>query len=547
LTERPSGTSLFQEQLAGQQQASDELDQYSAQNRNNLLLPGEVDVKKLLPSSGEELPPPYGANLFAGGYESERADGLRDNYPVAAGDKINLWLWGAVNYSSVVTVDNQGNIFIPEVGPVQVKDIPAGELNRFVTQKIRTVYKNNVSVYVNLLTATPVSVFITGPVVRPGQYAGMASDSVLYFLKRAGGIDSERGSYREISIIRNNTKVYTIDLYQFVRFGSMPSVSFKDGDVILVEPQKPAVTVAGAARNPFRFELGELNANGQTLVGYAKPLSKVSHVAVVGSRNTGPISVYLPYQEFLSFKLADGDKVLFNDDAHPNIIDVQLQGSFKGPSHYTVKKGSRLNELLDHIAVDPILADIDAIYILRKSVAERQKQALTESLDRLERSIFTAPASSDGEAAIRAREAEMVLRFTDRARKVVPLGKVLVADSDTVANIMLEQDDQIIIPLQTDLVQVTGEVMMPQALVYSSSASLTDYINWAGGFAERADDDRVAVVRANGRIEFNAQAPIQPGDQIMVFPKVDSKIMQTVKDITQIVYQIAIAANVVSN
>jgi protein involved in polysaccharide export with SLBB domain len=375
----------------------------------------------------------------------------------------------------------------------------------------------------------------------------MASDSVLYFLKRAGGIDSERGSYREISIIRNNTKVYTIDLYQFVRFGSMPSVSFKDGDVILVEPQKPAVTVAGAARNPFRFELGELNANGQTLVGYAKPLSKVSHVAVVGSRNTGPISVYLPYQEFLSFKLADGDKVLFNDDAHPNIIDVQLQGSFKGPSHYTVKKGSRLNELLDHIAVDPILADIDAIYILRKSVAERQKQALTESLDRLERSIFTAPASSDGEAAIRAREAEMVLRFTDRARKVVPLGKVLVADSDTVANIMLEQDDQIIIPLQTDLVQVTGEVMMPQALVYSSSASLTDYINWAGGFAERADDDRVAVVRANGRIEFNVQAPIQPGDQIMVFPKVDSKIMQTVKDITQIVYQIAIAANVVTN
>ncbi|MFT5298236.1 MAG: cell shape-determining protein MreC, partial [Colwellia sp.] len=40
------------------------LGQYNNENRNNLLLPGEVDVRKLLPSSGEEHPPPYGANLF---------------------------------------------------------------------------------------------------------------------------------------------------------------------------------------------------------------------------------------------------------------------------------------------------------------------------------------------------------------------------------------------------------------------------------------------------------------------------------------------------
>jgi hypothetical protein len=41
-----------------------------------------------LPSSGEDYPPPYGANLFAGGYESERTDGLNENYLIAAGDRI---------------------------------------------------------------------------------------------------------------------------------------------------------------------------------------------------------------------------------------------------------------------------------------------------------------------------------------------------------------------------------------------------------------------------------------------------------------------------
>ena len=86
---------------------------YTKNQRNGMLLPGEVDVRELLPSSGEGYPPPYGANLFAGGYESERTDGLNDNYLIAAGDKINIWLWGAVNYADVPTVDTQGNIFIP--------------------------------------------------------------------------------------------------------------------------------------------------------------------------------------------------------------------------------------------------------------------------------------------------------------------------------------------------------------------------------------------------------------------------------------------------
>ncbi|MCT8985722.1 hypothetical protein [Shewanella phaeophyticola] len=38
--------------------------------------------------------------------------------------------------------------------------------------------------------------------------------------------------------------------------------------------------------------------------------------------------------------------------------------------------------------------------------------------------------------------------------------------------------------------------------------------------------------------------PLRAGDQILVLPKVDAKIMQSIKDVTQIIYQIAIAANV---
>ncbi|HAW3530576.1 polysaccharide export protein [Escherichia coli] len=533
--------------MSGQANTSSTTGTFAQQNRQGMLLPGESDVRKLLPQSESGLPPPYGANLFAGGYETERSDGLNDNYLIAPGDKLNIWIWGAVNFSNVVTVDNQGNIFIPDVGPINVKNVAASKVNNLVTSHISEVFTNNVNVYVNLLTATPVSVYVTGPVIRPGQYAGQSSDSVLYFLKRAGGIDSDRGSYRHIKVLRQNRVIQQIDLYEFMQQGKMPKLSLKDQDVILVEPQGPMINVAGKVRNPFRFELKNSTALGSELIDYALPLAKVSHVGVIGDRASGPFSVYMPYKDFDRIQLSDGDKVLFNDDMHAQVYDVQVMGSYRGPSYFTVRKETRLHDLLNHIPIDPNMADYGSIYIMRKSVAARQKEMLEDSLNRLERSVFTAPASSDGEASIRTKEAELVMRFVEKARKIQPLGKVVVSDKGVIANILLEQGDQIVIPNKTDLIQVGGEVMMPQAVVFNKSASLEDYVAWAGGFTDRANDKRIAVVHANGLMEFKDGGDVMPGDQILVMPKVDSKMMQSIKDITQVIYQVAVAANVVLN
>ena len=533
--------------MSGQANTSSTTGTFAQQNRQGMLLPGESDVRKLLPQSESGLPPPYGANLFAGGYETERSDGLNDNYLIAPGDKLNIWIWGAVNFSNVVTVDNQGNIFIPDVGPINVKNVAASKVNNLVTSHISEVFTNNVNVYVNLLTATPVSVYVTGPVIRPGQYAGQSSDSVLYFLKRAGGIDSDRGSYRHIKVLRQNRVIQQIDLYEFMQQGKMPKLSLKDQDVILVEPQGPMINVAGKVRNPFRFELKNSTALGSELIDYALPLAKVSHVGVIGDRASGPFSVYMPYKDFDRIQLSDGDKVLFNDDMHAQVYDVQVMGSYRGPSYFTVRKETRLHDLLNHIPIDPNMADYGSIYIMRKSVAARQKEMLEDSLNRLERSVFTAPASSDGEASIRTKEAELVMRFVEKARKIQPLGKVVVSDMGVIANFLLELGDQIVIPNNTDLIQVGGEVMMPQAVVYNKNASLEDYVAWAGGYTDRANDKRIAVVHANGLMEFKDGGDVMPGDQILVMPKVDSKMMQSIKDITQVIYQVAVAANVVLN
>jgi hypothetical protein len=42
------------------------------------------------------------------------------------------------------------------------------------------------------------------------------------------------------------------------------------------------------------------------------------------------------------------------------------------------------------------------------------------------------------------------------------------------------------------------------------------------------------------------QLNVEMGDQILVFPKIDPKNMQFAKDLTQIIYQVAVSAIAVS-
>ena len=547
-----------QRRLPGAGSAQSTMGQFSTQPRDGLSLPGEPTIESVFPQQKAMANPPFAANLFLGGFESERTTGLNDNYLVAPGDKISIWLWGAINYSDVSTVDNQGNIFIPNIGPIRVANTPAGTVNQTVSSKIRQVYTNDVNVYVNLLTSTPVAVYVSGPILRPGQYAGLASDSVLYYLKRAGGIDFQRGSFRKIDVIRNNEVIATADLYAFFRNGKLPKISFKDGDTILVRPIGNTIVVETGARNSFTFEFSDEELTGEVVNYFARPGEFASHASVAGVRDNKQFARYLSLTDFESLPLKAGDTVEYVADNEAQIYRINVAGAFSGASQLMVDKGTRLLDVLDHIEADTTLSDTQNIYLLRESVAIKQKEIIEQGLERLERSMYTAPISSTGEGAIRAQEAQLVADFIARARQVEPQGRVVVSENGDTANILLEPNDTIVIPEITDLIHIGGEVLLPQSVVFNPDADTEDYIAWAGGFTERAEDERILIVRKNGNVAFanidngiltanGSGAKLLPGDQIIVLPAIDTKVLQAVKDITQIVYQIAIAANVATD
>lgn len=108
----------------------------------------------------------------------------------------------------------------------------------------------------------------------------------------------------------------------------------------------------------------------------------------------------------------------------------------------------------------------------------------------------------------------------------------------------LENGDIIVIPQKTNIVSVEGEVVLPRTVVAMENARIEDYVRMSGGYTERALKNDYIVIRPNGDALRGGNPAIKAGDRVLILPKVDSKGMQTTKDIVQILYQVAVGAGV---
>lgn len=490
------------------------------------------------------LPSPFGSNLFTGGFSHSREDGLNPNYVVQPGDRVSVRIWGAIDFNESLVVDPRGNIFLPSVGPVLVGGAKNQDLNARVAQAVSTVFIDNVKVYTSLDSSQPVAVFVTGNVVAPGRYAGIPSNSILYYIDKAGGIEAQKGSYRNIELLRSGQVIESIDLYSFIREGKLVSVQFQDGDTILVKERGDAVSVSGDVLDAALFELRDAQGRGSDVMEMARLLPGVSYAGVSGIRDNKPYSAYMPVEEFRELSLSNGDVISFRADQHESVIVVDVEGSHLGQSQFAVPRNTRLQELLDFIEVDARLTDLSSISLRRKSVAIRQKEALRESLMRLEARYLTASSQTDQESAIRAQEAQLIGQFVANARKAEPSGRMVVARNGEIANILLESGDTITIPRVSDSVLLSGEVLVSQAILYGKGMRALDYINRSGGFSQQAKKDRLVVLHANGEVSSGKNPVIVAGDEIIVLPKVPVKNLQIAATIVDILYKVAIAASV---
>jgi len=104
------------------------------------------------------------------------------------------------------------------------------------------------------------------------------------------------------------------------------------------------------------------------------------------------------------------------------------------------------------------------------------------------------------------------------------------------------------------VVNVVGRVYNPTGVIYDpANDTLQYYLERVGGPAEGADTDHIFALKIDGSVvsRDNAgwggitSAKMEPGDTVMVPDKLmQVRVMKDVKDITQILAQIAVVVGV---
>jgi protein involved in polysaccharide export with SLBB domain len=497
------------------------------------------------PSQSAE-PLMFGSQMFSGRFASEAFGGFNPEYQIAVGDRVSVRMWGAFNHEDTQAVDAQGNVFVPNVGPVRVLGVRNADLNQQVEAQIKRTFKASVGVYATLESAQPVKVYVTGFVRAPGLYGGLSSDSVLYYLDRAGGIDPARGSYLEVDVLRGGKPRAKVNLYSFLLDGQIEPLQLQDGDAIVVAPRKFTVQVSGEVLNPYIFEFSRPDVPASELLAVARPRPGATHLSIVRQIGAERRSEYHPLAMAPQVVIQDGDQVTLTSDKYPGTILVRIEGAHLGERTLVLPYGSKLRDAVARLKPAP-QANLAGLQLYRRSVAERQRELLEGSLRSLETYALTARSATSEEAALRESEGEQILKFVERARRVQTRGQVILAQSAGAGETLLEDGDTLRLPEISNVVLVSGEVLMPNAVIFDPGSEIEGYIRRAGGYTQGADQARVLVVRQDGSIVEalpSARTVLQAGDELMVLPKVQTKSIEVTRGITQIIYQIAVAARI---
>ncbi len=527
------------------QELATNVQQQSMLSTDNSILPSQ-SVVGLSPSSSMKYPSTnkmFGEQLFKGAFASSSGSTFNESYVLNPGDNINLRLWGAYQFSGTLTVDPQGNIFVPNVGPVRVAGTTNGALQGLISSYVRRVYVANVGVYAALEQAQPVKVMVTGFVNQPGAYGGVANDSVLAYLDRAGGVDAVRGSYVDIRIMRKGQLKQYVNLYDFLIAGQLQPFSFKDGDVIVVAPRNHTFSIAGEVFNAYDFEFNLPEITVAQALSVAKIKPGATNVSIMRRQGNEYRSEYYALSQAQNILVEDGDILTVTADRYAGTIQVRVEGAHNGAHAVVLPYGAKLSEVIKQIQPNQ-LSEIQALQLFRPSVAKRQKEMLNVSLDKLEEATFSVRSTTQEEANLRVKDAELVKQFIAKARLIEPKGQVVLNPKDF-NDVILENGDILNVPEQTSVIMIHGEVTFPNGVVWQPNMSAQSYIDQVGGFTQKSNKSKLIVIHQNGESELvSRRYKIQQGDEILVLPKVQTKTVELARGITQVLYQIAIAAKV---
>ncbi len=289
------------------------------------------------------------------------------NYLLGPGDEILISVWGAQDLSARQTINREGYVVLPDVGPVMANGQTLESFRHQLETRLARSYsgisregRSRTWVDVSLGKLRSIQVFVLGDVVQPGGYTLTATSTIMNALYYAGG-PTLRGSLRNIRITRNNKVAHRADLYDYLARGNgAEDFKLENGDVLFVPPLSRQVTLEGEVRHPAIYEVREGDklsdlleiAGGLTSVALRSRV-QIERVIPFSERKLGTtedrkILDVDPADVGATMELADGDivRVFRNRDILKNTVRLSGTAVYK-PGTYELRSGMTVADLID--------------------------------------------------------------------------------------------------------------------------------------------------------------------------------------------------------
>ena len=389
------------------------------------------------------------------------------NYEIGIGDQLLIQVWGNSQNNYQLRVNNNGQIVIPDLGPVYVAGMSFDEAEKKIVKNLTAIYADmggdNPGTFAQLDMGQlrSIRVNLLGEVVAPGTYTLPVTATAFNGLYLSGG-PNEIGSFRNIKVIRNNKIEQVIDIYNLlVNADPSDNITLKDGDIILVPPAEKQVVVNGEFKRNGIFEIkeGEMLNDLVRFSGGFKAGAYLGNTQIVRQTQKGQQIIDVPYDLLNTTPLVKGDTIqntLITDRFENR---VSIEGAVYHPGEYEWTEGLTLAQLIDKAGK-------------------------------------LLPEAFKGRGLITRYNA-------DRTTSAIAFDVEDISNGNQ--NILLQADDEVLIKTHFDLkeqpyITVNGEVLDPGPFNWSENMTLGDAIFLAGGLTEGADSTFIEIAR---RLSYN--------------------------------------------
>ena len=418
---------------------------------------GKINQAEAAASQMENV---FGRNIFNNkllSFEPNMNIATPQNYVLGPGDQIIIDIYGASQKSIQAQVNPEGNVILPDYGPVKVTGLTVAAAQNHIRSTLGARYSSS-KLSLSVGQTRSMTVNVMGEVKVPGTYTLSAFSTVFHALYMAGGIN-DIGTLRNIKVFRNGRQITVVDVYEYILNGRLAgNIRLMENDVIVVGPYECLVGITGNVKRPMFYEMRPTESVG-TILKYAGGFTGDAYKKAVRLvRKSGDRYTVHNIEEFdmNTFKLTDGDAITVDGILNRYDNMVEIKGAVFRPGKFQLGK------------------DITSV------------RSLIEAADGVTEDAFTAHA----------------VLHRMRLNRTLEVIAVDVAGilSGTVADIPLKNEDVLFIPTESDRLNertftITGEVISPGAYEYADNTTVEDLILMAGGLTDAASTAKIDVSR----------------------------------------------------